>query len=62
MQIELSTEEASVLADVLESALGELREEVYKSETMDYKETLKKRETLLNGLRARLGARQTSGS
>jgi hypothetical protein len=49
-----------VLADVLRSAISELREEVYKSETTDYKESLRQREKVLDGLLARLGSPSTS--
>lgn len=54
MQLDLSTDETAVLADVLDSALGATREEVYKAEVAEYKQTLKRREAILTQLLARL--------
>lgn len=56
MQLELTAHEAAVLAEVLDSALGELREEVYKAEVAEYKATLKERERIMAGMLARLRA------
>jgi hypothetical protein len=56
MQLDLSPDEAALLADVLESALGETREEVYKAEVADYKAALKNRESLIANLLSRLRA------
>ena len=56
MQLEISADEAAVLADILESALGELREEVYKAEVADYKAQLKRRETMIAALLVRVRA------
>ena len=47
MQLDLSAEEAAVLVDALEKALGDLREEIYKSEVAEYKAALKQREAIL---------------
>jgi hypothetical protein len=60
MQLDLTAEEATVLADVLDYALRELREEVYKSEVADYKAALKGREAIITALLQRLGARTTA--
>jgi hypothetical protein len=49
-----------VLADVLDYALRELREQVYKSEVADYKATLKGREAIITALLQRLAARSTA--
>jgi hypothetical protein len=57
MQLDLTAEEAAVLADGLDSALGNVREEIYKSEVAEYKAALKLREAILVGLIARLAAR-----
>ena len=57
MQFDLSAEETTVLADVLDSALRELREEVYKAEVATYKDTLKQREAILVGLLQRVSAK-----
>ena len=62
MQLDLSAAEAAVIADVLDTALGELREEIYKSEVADYKASLKEREAVLNSVLERLGGRPASTS
>lgn len=62
MQLELSADEVSVLSDVLESALGDVREEVYKAEVADYKANLKKREALIAGLLERVRGTQVASS
>ncbi len=51
-----------MVSDVLESALGELREEVYKAEVADYKTSLKQREAVLTGVLQRLGRRPAGTS
>jgi len=56
MQLELSADEAAVLAEVLDSALGDVREEVYKAEVTEYKDSLKLRETVIVKLLERLGS------
>jgi hypothetical protein len=58
MQLDLTADEVAVLADVLDSALRAVREEVYKAEVADYKETLKRRETVLTALLQRMGIPQ----
>ncbi len=55
MQIALNDEERQTLADILSEALPDLREEVYKTENFDYREQLKRRESVVKGLLARLG-------
>ncbi len=62
MQLELSAAEVAVIADVVDSALGEIREEVYKSETAEYKASLKEREAVLTSVLQRLGGRPASAS
>jgi hypothetical protein len=59
MQVELSDQEREVLEDLLERALSDLREEIYKTDLADFKDTLKQREVTIRGLLARLGARPT---
>jgi hypothetical protein len=54
MNLELSDAERALLAEIVEGAYGDLREEIYKTETFDYKEQLKAREALLTGIRAKL--------
>ena len=56
MQITLSEEEKSTLLDVLKETLPNLREEVYKTESYDYREELKRREVVVKSLLARLGS------
>jgi hypothetical protein len=60
MQLEISAEEAAVLDNVLESALGDVREQIYKSEVAEYKTGLKEREKAIGSLLARLRARQAA--
>ena len=54
MQIALSEEERQTLLETLNEALPNLREEVYKTESFDYREQLKHREALLKELLSRL--------
>jgi hypothetical protein len=58
MQVDLSADEVAVLADVLDSALRQVREEVYKAEVADYKESLKRREAVLTAVLQRMGLPQ----
>ncbi|MBV9578898.1 MAG: hypothetical protein JO057_09935 [Chloroflexi bacterium] len=60
MQIDLSADETAVVSQILESALGELREEIYKSELAEYKARLKQRETVITGVISRLGTSASS--
>ena len=57
MQLDLTADEATVITDVLDSALGDLREQVYKTEVADYKDNLKRREAILTKVLAQLAAR-----
>ncbi len=56
MQVTLNEEERQTLLEVLNEVLPNLREEIYKTESFDYREQLKRRETLLKTLVARLSA------
>ena len=56
MQLDISAEEAQVLNELLERALRDTREEVYKAELADYKALLKQREAIISQLLARLRA------
>jgi len=56
MQLDLSADESAVLADVLNSALRDTREEVYKAEVAEYKQTLRQREAILARLLERVGS------
>jgi hypothetical protein len=57
MQLDMTPTEAQVLEEVLARALGDLREEIYKSEVADYKAALKQREVIIQSLLQRLTAR-----
>jgi DNA-binding MarR family transcriptional regulator len=50
MQLELTREEQTLLANILDEELRDLKEEIYKTETSEYKEVLRARERLLLGL------------
>lgn len=56
MQFALSEEERQTLLETLNEALPDLREEVYKTESFDYREQLKRREALLKEILGRLSA------
>ena len=56
MQIALDDEEKITLVEVLSEALPNLREEVYKTENYDYRQQLKRRETVVKELLTRLGS------
>lgn len=50
MELILGPQEQKLLLEILESYLGDLRGEVYKTKTFRFKEDLKARETLLRSL------------
>lgn len=55
MQVTMTQEEVRVLFDLLNAYLPELREEVYRTESFQLREQLRRREIILNALLARLG-------
>jgi hypothetical protein len=55
MKIELTAQECEYLANLLQSALGDLRQEIYHTDTFDYKEQLKAQEKLIHELLLKLG-------
>ena len=59
MQLELNAQELDELETILRRGLGDLREEVYKSETAEYKDALRAREVVLSGLLERVRALKT---
>lgn len=61
MLLKINQAEHELLLDVLSFALGNLREEIYKTEAAEYQRMLKQRESLLTGLVARLTATGVSG-
>ncbi len=50
MQLDLTDAEQELLANLLDNAMRDLKEEIYHTETYDYKEQLKEREALMVGL------------
>jgi hypothetical protein len=54
MTVELTAPERDVVLSVLEDELGRLKGEIYKTETWEYKEQLKERESLLTSAIGRL--------
>ena len=48
--LELRDEEVDLLRDLAESAYGDLREEIYKTEATDYKSSLRKRKAILEAI------------
>jgi len=56
MQIVLSDEEANLLTAVASQYLSDLREEIYKTETFEVKDQLKREEALLKAILGRLGS------
>jgi hypothetical protein len=54
MQLDISADEARVLVEILENALGDIRQGVYKAEVADYKVLLKQREAVITQLLERL--------
>lgn len=56
MELSLSDEQRTLLVSILEETLGEVREEVYKSEVSAYRDNLRRKEDLIRDLMTRLGA------
>ncbi|MBV9171074.1 MAG: hypothetical protein JOZ81_13430 [Chloroflexi bacterium] len=54
MQLEFNDQEVATLASVLEQSLSGVREEIYKSETADYKDALRQRERILQSVLQRV--------
>jgi hypothetical protein len=61
MLLHINQPEHELLQEVLALALGNLREEIYKTEVAEYQRMLKQRESLLTGLVARLSTADASG-
>lgn len=55
MQITLDEYEHKVLRESIEDTLANLREEVHRTESFDYKEQLRRRKTALEAILERLG-------
>jgi hypothetical protein len=58
--IQLADEEAEVLRSVLEEYISELRMEVSNTDSMDFRETLKRKEEILKRLAGQLTAERSS--
>jgi hypothetical protein len=56
MELTLTDDQKSFLVSLLQDSLGEVREEVFKSEVRSYRDELKKKEDLVRGLLTQLGA------
>jgi hypothetical protein len=54
MQLELTGDEQTLLAALVDEALRNLKEEIYHTETYEYKDQLKAREQLMIGLLGKL--------
>ncbi|HYX69320.1 MAG TPA: hypothetical protein VE825_09320 [Terriglobales bacterium] len=50
MQLTISNEECSLLASILTTYRGNLRAEIYRTESVDFKKQLKREEQLLDRL------------
>lgn len=55
MALELSDEERGILKSALDNYLGNLREEIYKTEKHDFKAPLKREEVVIKEIIQRLG-------
>ena len=55
-RIELADEEAVLLREVCAGALTDLRSEIAHTDSLDFREGLKRKEALIKSLLARLGA------
>jgi hypothetical protein len=56
MAIELSKAEKDLLAAVLQKELGDIRSEFHHTQALDYRESLKQRESLVRALLEKLAA------
>ncbi|HEY7060443.1 MAG TPA: hypothetical protein VII06_03115 [Chloroflexota bacterium] len=56
MNLELNNEERTLLAGLIDESLRDLKEEIYKTETFEYKDQLKARELLMIGILQKLNA------
>jgi hypothetical protein len=56
MPVELSRQETDLMVGLLEREIEEIRTEIHHTRSHDYKDSLKEREKLLNGLLGRLKA------
>ena len=62
MHLDVSTAELEELETILSRGLGDVREQIYKSEVADYKSSLKVREINLTALLERVRSLRTTAS
>ena len=55
MELQLTDDEATVLRSIIDRALGDAREEVFKTETLDIKDQVRRREALIATIKQKLG-------
>lgn len=55
MTLELTEAEAQLLAEILDRDFRDLKDEIHRTETYDYKEALKVREALMVNMLTKLG-------
>ncbi len=60
--LNLSSEQAETLAQVLEDYISDLRMEVANTDSQEFRDDLKKKELFLKDLLSRLGGTATSGA
>jgi hypothetical protein len=56
MNLELGTDERTLLAGLVDESLRNLKEEIYHTDTAEYKDQLKAREALMIGILQKLNA------
>ena len=61
MDVTLTDDQRALLVSILQDTLGEVREEVYKSELSDYREEMRRKEELVRSLLSALGAAPAAG-
>ena len=61
VQLDINDEEREILAGVLDSYLSDLRMEISHTDSMDFREILKKRKAVLQKVMRALGASNVDG-
>jgi hypothetical protein len=56
LDLTLTDDQRTLLVSILQDTLGEVREEVYKADTPDYRDDLRKKEDLVRSILTSLGA------
>jgi hypothetical protein len=60
MNLQLTEDERTLLADLVDDAISNIRDEIYHTETFQIRDQLKQREAVLDGLQQKLGAATAS--